>query len=117
MATIDIPAWLQYTALGLVIAYAALEALRAVVVAANYVSCLIRKEWPMRTTTTSRRCTRPRFAEPSAGSLTISSLGPSATSATGAQGERTSERRGCANTRGNEAACWSRQWLNSIFAG
>lgn len=49
MITIDIPAWLQYAALGLAIAYAVPKAIRVVVITATYVTCLIHGEWPLRT--------------------------------------------------------------------
>lgn len=45
MITIDIPAWLQYAALGLAIAYAVPKAIRVVVITATHVTCLIHGEW------------------------------------------------------------------------
>ncbi len=49
MITIDIPTWLQYTALALAIAYAVPKAIRVIVVTSTYLSCLFRRQWPMRT--------------------------------------------------------------------
>lgn len=50
MITIDIPIWFQWSALVLAVAYAVPKAIRVVVITAVYVSCLLRREWPMRTT-------------------------------------------------------------------
>lgn len=50
MITIDIPAWLQYAALVLAVAYAVPKAIRVIVVMAVFVSSLFRAQWPMRTT-------------------------------------------------------------------
>lgn len=48
MITIQIPEWLQWAAVGLAVAYAIPRALRAVVVAAYWLSKLILGRWPIR---------------------------------------------------------------------
>jgi len=48
--TIDHPTWMQCAALGLAIPYAVPKAIGVIVVTATYVSCVFRREWPMRTT-------------------------------------------------------------------
>ncbi|WP_420626800.1 hypothetical protein [Candidatus Poriferisodalis sp.] len=47
MITIEIPAWLQWAAVGLAIAYAIPRAIRAVVVAIYWLSKLLRGRWPI----------------------------------------------------------------------
>lgn len=48
MFTIEIPVWLQWAGLGLAVAYALPKALRALIVAFVYVSCVVLRAWPMR---------------------------------------------------------------------
>lgn len=67
MITIDIPAWLQYAALGLAIAYAVPKAIRMLVVTATYVTHLVHGEWPLRT---ADRGGRPSlYATPTRGAV------------------------------------------------
>jgi len=47
--TIDIPTSLQYTALALALPYPAPKAILLIVVTSTYLSCLFRRQWPMRT--------------------------------------------------------------------
>ena len=49
MITIQIPAWLQWAALGLAVAYAVPRALRAALVATFWLTKLVRGRWAIRT--------------------------------------------------------------------